>query len=103
MCYVASARLAGQDLGRFGLLRRADHAAPRRASGSAAAAALRQQRITGIPLENVHAIAERWGHIAVHIYDGADHGFNCDARSSFHPDAAALAKQRTLDCTSLST
>ncbi len=38
-----------------------------------------------------------WDHIAVHIYDGADHGFNCDARASFHPDAAALAKRRTLD------
>ncbi len=51
----------------------------------------------GIPLENVQAIADRWDHITVHIYEGADHGFNCDARSSYQPDAAALAKQRTLD------
>ncbi|WP_423919500.1 dienelactone hydrolase family protein [Candidatus Poriferisodalis sp.] len=50
----------------------------------------------GIPLESVRAIDERWSHIAVHIYDGADHGFNCDARASFHSEAAALAKQRTL-------
>ena len=34
----------------------------------------------GIPLENVHAIAERWPHIDVHIYEEAGHGFNCDAR-----------------------
>ena len=34
----------------------------------------------GIPLENVHAIAQRWPHIDVHIYEEAGHGFNCDAR-----------------------
>ena len=51
----------------------------------------------GIPIENVQAIADRWDHITVHVYEGADHGFNCDARASYHPDAAALARQRTLD------
>ena len=51
----------------------------------------------GIPLENVRAIEERWEHITVHIYEGANHGFNCDARASYHPEAAALAKQRTLE------
>ncbi len=30
-------------------------------------------------------------------YAGAQHGFNCDLRPSYHPDAAADAWQRTLD------
>ena len=30
-----------------------------------------------------------------YVYD-ADHGFNCDARASFDPKAAALARERTL-------
>ena len=32
-----------------------------------------------------------------HVYEGADHGFNCDARASYHPASAELAQQRTLD------
>ncbi len=50
----------------------------------------------GIPLDDVKAIADHWPHVDVHIYEGADHGFNCDARASFHPEASALAKERTL-------
>lgn len=33
---------------------------------------------------------------AVHVYDGAQHGFNCWARSSYQPAAAALAHGRSL-------
>lgn len=50
----------------------------------------------GIPLENVEAIAERWGHVDVHVYDGAGHGFNCDARGSYDEGAAAVALDRTM-------
>ncbi len=50
---------------------------------------------TGIPLDNVTALAERYPEVAVHVYDGAEHGFNCDARPSYHPDAASIAQQRT--------
>lgn len=32
----------------------------------------------------------------VHVYEGADHGFSCDDRAGYHPEAAALAEQRTL-------
>jgi carboxymethylenebutenolidase len=32
----------------------------------------------------------------VHVYAGAGHGFNCDAREDYRPDAAALALRRTL-------
>ncbi|MEC7874818.1 MAG: dienelactone hydrolase family protein [Actinomycetota bacterium] len=50
----------------------------------------------GIPLENVRTIDERWPEIDVHIYDGAGHGFNCDARGSYEANSAALALERTL-------
>ena len=50
----------------------------------------------GIPLENVRTIDERWPEIDVHIYDGAGHGFNCDARGSYAANSAALALERTL-------
>ncbi|HCB33876.1 MAG TPA: carboxymethylenebutenolidase [Acidimicrobiaceae bacterium] len=51
----------------------------------------------GIPLEDVRAIDARWPDVAVHVYEGAGHGFNCDARLGFHAEAAALAGQRTLE------
>ena len=51
----------------------------------------------GIPLENVHLIAERWPHIDVHIYEEAGHGFNCDARGSYEASSAAVALERTLN------
>jgi carboxymethylenebutenolidase len=31
-----------------------------------------------------------------YVYPQADHGFNCDMRASFNPEAAKLARQRTL-------
>lgn len=34
---------------------------------------------------------------AVFVYEGAGHGFNCDQRESYNPQAAALARRRTLD------
>ncbi|TLZ16109.1 MAG: dienelactone hydrolase family protein [Gammaproteobacteria bacterium] len=33
----------------------------------------------------------------LYVYEGARHGFNCDQRDSYHPQAAALARGRTLD------
>lgn len=32
-----------------------------------------------------------------YLYDGAGHGFNCDRRDSYSPEASKLAMQRTLD------
>lgn len=31
-----------------------------------------------------------------HVYPGADHGFNCDERDSYHPEASKDARSRTL-------
>lgn len=50
-----------------------------------------------IPLSDVEEVAAAHPSVAVHVYEGADHGFNCDARASYHPASAELAQQRTLD------
>jgi len=50
----------------------------------------------GIPLDGVNAVAAAHPDVPVHIYEGADHGFNCDVRASHHPEAAALALTRTV-------
>ena len=51
----------------------------------------------GIPLDQVDEIATPIPDVEVHVYEGAQHGFNCDARGSFHPLSAAIALGRTLD------
>ena len=35
--------------------------------------------------------------VEVHVYEGAQHGFACDARASYHPLSAAIALGRTLE------
>jgi carboxymethylenebutenolidase len=53
-----------------------------------------------IPAQEVDALeraaAHASGSVEIHRYADAGHGFNCDARSSFNPDAAADAWKRTL-------
>ena len=50
----------------------------------------------GIPLDQVEAVREAHPDVPLFIYEGAGHGFNCDARGSFHAQAAAQARERTL-------
>lgn len=53
----------------------------------------------GIPLENVEIVrAARAARadVTIHLYPGAGHGFNCDLRGSYHAEAAALARSRSL-------
>lgn len=50
----------------------------------------------GIPLSDVDQIEAAWPDVTVHRYD-AGHGFNCDRRETYAPDAAARAWRRTLD------
>lgn len=50
----------------------------------------------GIPLDHVEAIRVAHPEVTVHLYDGAEHGFSCDARSSYNASSAALALDRTL-------
>lgn len=51
---------------------------------------------THIGIDQIEAVREAHPEVKVYVYDGAAHGFNCDARASFHPQAAALARERTL-------
>jgi carboxymethylenebutenolidase len=50
-----------------------------------------------IPLDHVQAIAAAHPDVPVHVYEGAEHGFNCDARGSYHALSAAIAQGRTLE------
>lgn len=50
-----------------------------------------------IGLDHVDAIRSAHPSLAVHVYDGAQHGFSCDARGSYHAMSAAIALGRTLE------
>ena len=50
----------------------------------------------GVTPADGDALAERWPTAVIHRYAGAGHGFNCDLRPGFHPEASALAWERTL-------
>jgi carboxymethylenebutenolidase len=49
-----------------------------------------------IPVSDTEKVAAAHPEATLFLYDGADHGFNCEQRSSYNPQAAALARQRTL-------
>lgn len=49
-----------------------------------------------IPMADVEAIRAAQPKVEVFVYPGAGHGFGCEERGSYNPDAAALAQQRTL-------
>lgn len=53
------------------------------------------ERDHAIPLADVEAVREALPAAAVHVYDGAGHGFACEDRASFDRAAAALADERT--------
>ena len=50
---------------------------------------------THIPAEEVNKIQAAHPEVEVYWYD-AGHGFNCDARGSYNPEAAGLARDRSL-------
>ncbi len=49
-----------------------------------------------IPLSDAEQIGKAHPEGAIHLYEGAGHGFNCDRRASYHAESAALALDRTL-------
>lgn len=51
---------------------------------------------THIGTDQIDAVRKAHPEVQIFVYEGAEHGFNCDARSSFNPEAAALARERTL-------
>ena len=50
-----------------------------------------------IPLAEVERIRATYPDAPVYTYAGAGHGFNCEQRDSYNPEAAALARTRTLE------
>ena len=46
--------------------------------------------------DQVEAVRSAHPEVEIFVYEGAEHGFNCKPRSSFHPASAALARERTL-------
>lgn len=46
--------------------------------------------------EQIEAVREAHPEVEIFVYEGAGHGFNCDARASFNSEAASLARERTL-------
>lgn len=51
---------------------------------------------THIGKDQVEAVRSAHPEVEIFVYEGAGHGFNCDARSSYNPQAATLARERTL-------
>lgn len=49
-----------------------------------------------IPLPDVEKIRSRYPGRAVHVYPGAQHGFNCDERASYSAADAKLAFERSV-------
>lgn len=47
--------------------------------------------------EQIEAVRTAHPEVTIHVYDGAEHGFNCDQRGSYNPDAAKLARERSLE------
>ncbi|HTQ12234.1 MAG TPA: dienelactone hydrolase family protein [Rhizomicrobium sp.] len=50
----------------------------------------------GIPMEAVEKIKKAHPEVPVYVYD-AGHGFNSDRRTDYNPEAAKLARERTLE------
>ena len=51
---------------------------------------------THIPAEQVEKVRAAHPGVEIHWYEGAGHGFSCDMRASYNPDAAAQARTRAL-------
>lgn len=49
-----------------------------------------------IPMTDVDAIKAAQPGAEIYVYPGAGHGFGCDERDSWNPDAFKLAQERTL-------
>ena len=47
--------------------------------------------------DQIDALKEAHPEVPLYLYAGGQHGFNCDARDSYNPELAAVAKTRTLE------
>jgi len=51
----------------------------------------------GIPLSDVETIRAKRPEVEIHVYEGAQHGFNCDERGSYDKASADIAWPRGLE------
>lgn len=49
-----------------------------------------------IPKESIDKVQAAHPEVQIFWYENADHGFNCNDRASYNPDAAKLARERSL-------
>jgi carboxymethylenebutenolidase len=52
------------------------------------------EKDTGIPLSDVETIRAKRPEVDIHVYPGAQHGFNCEERASYDEESAKLARAR---------
>jgi carboxymethylenebutenolidase len=55
------------------------------------------EKDAGIPLSDVETIRAKRPDVEIHVYEGAQHGFNCDERASYDKRSADIAWPRSLD------
>jgi carboxymethylenebutenolidase len=54
------------------------------------------EKDAGIPPADVETISAKRPDVEIHIYPGAQHGFHCDERASYHKTSADIAWPRSL-------
>jgi len=52
---------------------------------------------THIGPDQIDAVRLAHPEVTIYVYEGAEHGFNCDQRGSYNPAAAKLARSRSLE------
>jgi carboxymethylenebutenolidase len=55
------------------------------------------EKDTGISLADVETIRAKRPDVEIHVYPGAQHGFNCEERASYDKASADIARQRSLE------
>ena len=55
------------------------------------------EKDAGIPLTDVETIRAKRPDVEIHVYPGAQHGFNCEERASYDKASADIARQRSIE------
>ena len=55
------------------------------------------EKDTGIPLTDVEIIRNKRPEVEIHVYPGAQHGFNCEERASYDKASADIARPRSAE------
>jgi carboxymethylenebutenolidase len=53
------------------------------------------EKDASIPLDKVELVKQKQPDHPIYVYEGAGHGFTCDARGSYHPASSDLALKRS--------